>query len=164
MAAVSAGILLVRVRDGAPELLLVHPGGPFWAKKDVGAWSIPKGELAEGEDPLAAARREFAEELGIACPCADDDLIELGEVRQAGGKRVQAWCGIGSIDTTAIVSNTFEMAWPPRSDALQRFPEVDRAGYFAAEVARTKVLSGQQPLIDRALRALAQAGRISGVS
>lgn len=158
MVAASAGILLIRDVDGVAEFLLVHPGGPFWAKKDDKAWSIPKGEYAADEDPRTAARREFAEELGIGCP--DDELIDLGEVQQAGGKRVRAWCGIGSIDTGSFVSNTFEMVWPPRSGRLQRFPEVDRAGYFTLDVASEKILVGQQPFLARALRALTEAGRL----
>ena len=162
MVAPSAGILLVREVDGVPEFLLVHPGGPFWAKKDEGAWSLPKGEYAPDEDPLAAARREFAEELG--CECPDEDLIDLGEVEQPGGKRVRAWCGIGSIDTGSIVSNTFEMVWPPRSGNLQRFPEVDRAGWFTLDIAGAKILVGQRRFIDSAVRALIQAGRLSATS
>lgn len=161
MGAPSAGIVLVRtsVASGLAEVLLVHPGGPFWAKKDDGAWSIPKGEFASDEDPLTAARREFAEELGSQCP--DDDLIAIGEIVQAGRKHVHAWAGLGSIDTTQIVSNTFEMIWPPRSGLLQRFPEVDRAGFFSLEDAHAKIIDGQWPLLDRALRALTSFGRLA---
>jgi predicted NUDIX family NTP pyrophosphohydrolase len=153
----SAGILLVRFIEGVAEFLLVHPGGPFWAKKDAGAWSIPKGEYGHDEDPRLCALREFREELGVECP--DEDLIELGEVVQAGGKRVTAWCGIGAIDTAAIESNTFEMEWPPRSGRMQRFPEVDRAGYFRTADAEDKILPAQRALLDRALGALAQRDR-----
>lgn len=162
MVAPSAGILLIREVEGAAEVLLVHPGGPFWAKKDDGAWSIPKGEYSADEDPLTAARREFAEELGIECP--DHDLLDLGEIKQPGGKRVRAWCGVGSIDTGSFVSNTFEMVWPPRSGRLQRFAEVDRAGWFMTDVAATKLLVGQRPFIDAALRALRQSGRLTCVA
>jgi predicted NUDIX family NTP pyrophosphohydrolase len=154
----SAGLLLVRVVDGGAEFLLVHPGGPFWAKKDTGAWSIPKGEYDEADDPRACALREFREELGLDCP--DPDLIELGEITQAGGKRVRAWCGVGAIDTTTIESNTFEMEWPPKSGQRQRFPEVDRAGYFDLHTAETKILPGQRPFLERAVRALRDAGRL----
>lgn len=154
----SAGVLLVRVVDGEAQFLLVHPGGPFWAKKDAGAWSIPKGEYDEADDPMDCALREFSEELGLECP--DDDLIALGEITQAGGKHVLAWCGVGSIDTTAIDSNTFEVEWPPKSGKLQRFPEVDRAGYFDRDAAEVKILPGQLPFLDRAMRALGDAGRL----
>jgi predicted NUDIX family NTP pyrophosphohydrolase len=158
----SAGIVLVRQSGegaGPVEILLVHPGGPFWAKKDAGAWSIPKGEYELGEDPRLVAEREFLEELGVACP--DGDLIDVGAITQSGGKEVTAWCGVGTIDTSTIVSNTFEMVWPPKSGNVQRFPEVDRAGFFGLEVALQKVLASQRPLLERAVRALADAGRIS---
>ena len=151
---------MVRVVGGVTELLLVHPGGPLWAKKDLGAWSIPKGEYAPGDDPQEAARREFAEELGVECPA--EQLIDLGEIVQAGGKRVVAWCGLGAIDTSRIVSNTFEMDWPPRSGRRQSFPEIDRAEYFSAELAAEKILAGQRPFVDRALRALSDAGLLPG--
>ena len=144
----SAGILLHRrAADGSREVLLVHPGGPFWAKKDDGAWSIPKGEYGDGEDPQAAARREFGEELGS--PAADGDLVDLGEVRQRAGKVVTAWALEGDIDADAISSNTFTMEWPPRSGTMREFPEVDRAGWFGLDEARERILPAQAPLLDR---------------
>ncbi len=144
----SAGILLHRrTADGRREVLLVHPGGPFWARKDLGAWSIPKGEYGDDEDPLAAARREFAEELGS--PATDGDLVDLGEVRQRGGKVVTAWALEGDIDADAISSNTFTMQWPPRSGTMREFPEVDRAGWFGLDEARERILPAQAPLLDR---------------
>ena len=144
----SAGILLHRRSgDGALEVLLVHPGGPFWAKKDLGAWSIPKGEYEDGEDALAAARREFAEELGS--PAADGELVALGEVRQTSGKVVTAWALEGDIDADAVTSNTFTMEWPPRSGRTREFPEVDRAAWFGLDEARERILPAQAPLLDR---------------
>ena len=148
MARRSAGIVLHRRgADGAVEVLLVHPGGPFWARRDAGAWSIPKGEHGDDEEPLAAARREFAEELGIAAP--DGEAAPLGEVRQRGGKLVAAWAVAGDLDPERIVSNRFELEWPPRSGRRQSFPEVDRAGWFPLAQAREKLLAGQLPLLDR---------------
>jgi predicted NUDIX family NTP pyrophosphohydrolase len=147
----SAGILLFRDR-AAPELLLVHPGGPFWAKKDLGAWTIPKGELGEGEEPRACALRELAEELGPAAPpLAPGDLIELGQVRQKAGKLVHAWAGEGDFDPAALESNSFELEWPPRSGEMREFPEVDRAEWFDPAEARRRILSAQQPFVDRLL-------------
>jgi predicted NUDIX family NTP pyrophosphohydrolase len=143
----SAGILLHRRRDGAHEVLLVHPGGPFWAKKDAGAWSIPKGEYEDGEEPQACALREFAEELGTPPP--DGELVELGEVRQRGGKVVSAWALAGDTDADAIRSNTFTMQWPPRSGTMREFPEVDRAAWFSLDEARERILPAQAPLLDR---------------
>jgi predicted NUDIX family NTP pyrophosphohydrolase len=128
------------------EVLLVHPGGPFWRNKDEGAWSIPKGEIDVGENPEDVARREFLEELGTA-PIAP--LQPLGEVRQRGGKRVHAFAMKGDLDVGAVVSNTFEIEWPPRSGRTQTFPEIDRAEWFALPIARTKILEGQRPLLDR---------------
>ena len=143
----SAGLVLFRQREGDEiEVLLVHPGGPFWAKKDLGAWSIPKGEHADDEDPLAAARREFAEELGQAPP--DGEPVPLGEVRQKGGKRVVAWALEGDLDPATVASNAFEIEWPPRSGRLQEFPEVDRAEWFSLEEARRRILEGQIPLLE----------------
>lgn len=154
MAKESAGILLFRDR-AAPELLLVHPGGPYWAKKDLGAWTIPKGELGEGEDARACALRELAEELGPAAPAlAPGDLIELGQVRQKAGKLVHAWAGEGDFDPAALESNGFELEWPPRSGTRREFPEVDRAEWFAPEEARRRILPAQAELIDRLLDAL----------
>ena len=125
MAAVSAGLVLYRQRDGKLEVLLVHPGGPFWQKRDEGVWSIPKGEFAENEVGIDVARREFQEELGTAAPAGE--ATPLGEVRQRGGKVVHAWAMRGDLDVTRTTSNTFEIEWPPRSGKMQRFPEVDRA-------------------------------------
>jgi predicted NUDIX family NTP pyrophosphohydrolase len=144
----SAGILLHRPGAAGPEVLLVHPGGPYWAKRDLGAWSIPKGEYDDDEDPLACARREFAEELGSEPP-AGTEPVDLGEVRQKGGKVVMAWAIAGDLDATAIRSNTFEMEWPPRSGARREFPEVDRAEWFGIHEARERILPAQAPLLDR---------------
>jgi predicted NUDIX family NTP pyrophosphohydrolase len=144
----SAGILLYRVSAaGDIEVLLVHPGGPFWARKDAGAWSIPKGEYDEGDDPAMRAEEEFAEELGLRAPSGPRH--DLGEVRQAGGKRVRAWAVLGDLDTGATTSNVFEMEWPPRSGEQRTFPEVDKAAWFSLAEARTKLLTGQLPLLDR---------------
>jgi predicted NUDIX family NTP pyrophosphohydrolase len=147
----SAGILLYRISDGGLEVFLVHPGGPFWARKDAGAWSIPKGEHGDAEDPEACARREFAEETGTAL--GPGALADLGTVRLKSGKRVSAWAAEGDLDPEAIRSNTFEAEWPPRSGRRQAFPEVDRAGWFALEAAREKLNPAQVPFLDR-LRAL----------
>jgi predicted NUDIX family NTP pyrophosphohydrolase len=152
MARRSAGILLYRRRGGAVELLLVHPGGPLWARRDAGAWSIPKGEYGEGEDPLAVALREFEEETGQRPPA--DGLVALGEVRQRGGKVVSAWAARGDLDPEAITSNTFILEWPPRSGVRREFPEVDRAGWFDPPTARVKLLAAQAELVDRLLAAL----------
>jgi predicted NUDIX family NTP pyrophosphohydrolase len=143
----SAGILLHRRRDQRLEVLLVHPGGPFWARRDEGAWSIPKGEHEREEDPLVAARREFEEELGVAPP--DGPAHDLGEVHQKGGKRVRAWALAGEFDPEAIVSNTFELEWPPRSGRLIEVPEVDRAEWFALDEARRRINPAQAELLDR---------------
>jgi predicted NUDIX family NTP pyrophosphohydrolase len=143
----SAGILLFRRTGDELEVLLVHPGGPFFARRDAGAWSIPKGLCEEGEEPLACARREFAEELGSPCP--DGPALELGEIRQRNGKRVTAWAVEGDLDADAITSNTFTMQWPPRSGRTQEFPEVDRAGWFGLNEARERILAAQAPLLDR---------------
>jgi predicted NUDIX family NTP pyrophosphohydrolase len=143
----SAGIVLYRVADGSPEVLLVHPGGPFWAKKDLGAWSIPKGEYEPDEDPRAAALREFEEETGARLP--RDELVELGPVVQKGGKEVTAWAAPGDLDAAAVTSNSFEMEWPPRSGRRQQFPEIDRAEWFTLDEARTKLVGAQVELLDR---------------
>jgi predicted NUDIX family NTP pyrophosphohydrolase len=142
----SAGLLLYRVRDGEAEVLLGHMGGPFWARKDERAWSIPKGEYDDDEDPLAAARREFAEETGSAPPEAE--ALPLGEVRQSAGKRVVAWALHGDLDPATVRSNTFAIEWPPRSGRQQEFPEIDRAEWFGLAAARRKVVKGQVPLLD----------------
>jgi len=143
----SAGILLYRLTSGAPEVLLVHPGGPFWARKDAGVWSIPKGEHGDDEDPQACARREFEEETGTAL--APGALADLGTVRLKSGKQVTAWAAEGDLDAEAIRSNTFDMEWPPRSGRTQAFPEVDRAGWFELEAAREKLNPAQAELVDR---------------
>jgi len=139
---------------GVLEVLLVHPGGPFWAKRDDGWWSIAKGELAEGEDAVSAAEREFHEETGVVLPSGH--RIELGEIRQSGGKRVRAWAvEAPDISVDEVVSNVFETEWPPRSGTFQSFPEVDRAAWFVATTARRKLVKGQQDLVDRLVAALA---------
>jgi predicted NUDIX family NTP pyrophosphohydrolase len=153
MAKRSAGVLLHRVRGGLVEVLLVHPGGPFWAGKDLGAWSIPKGEYDDGDDPLAAALREFEEETGQPPP--KGALLDLGEVRQRGGKVLRAWAAAGDLDPAALASNTFELEWPPRSGRRREFPEVDRAGWFDPATAREKLLDAQRELLDRLLARLA---------
>jgi predicted NUDIX family NTP pyrophosphohydrolase len=141
----SAGILLYRRGERGTEVLLVHPGGPFWAKKDEGAWSIPKGELAPGEDALTRARTELEEETGAAI---EGDFRPLPPCRQAGGKRIQAWAIEGAFDPAALRSNTFLLEWPPRSGRRQEFPEVDRAEWFDLATARMKINPGQRPLLD----------------
>jgi predicted NUDIX family NTP pyrophosphohydrolase len=143
----SAGILLHRDGPDGPEVLLVHPGGPAWSGRDRGAWSIPKGEYQSGEDPLAAARREFAEELGSEPP--DGHPTDLGEVRQRSGKLVRAWAIEGDLDATAITSNTVPFEWPPRSGKKIEIPEVDRAEWFSLPEAREKINPGQVPLLER---------------
>jgi predicted NUDIX family NTP pyrophosphohydrolase len=144
----SAGILLYRTTGGAPEVLLVHPGGPFWARRDAGAWSIPKGEY-EDDDALAAALREFEEETGSALETGE--LRDLGEVKQRGGKVVRAWAAEGDIDADAVHSNTFTMEWPPRSGRTAEFPEIDRAGWFGVDEAREKLNAAQAEFLDRLL-------------
>jgi predicted NUDIX family NTP pyrophosphohydrolase len=141
----SAGLLLYRLRSGALEVFLVHPGGPFWKKKDQGAWSIPKGEPHPGEEPLATAIREFAEETG-ATPAGD--FRALPPIRQAGGKLVHAWAIEGDLDPRSLVSNEFEMEWPPRSGKRARFPEIDRGTWFALDAARSRINKGQAALLD----------------
>jgi predicted NUDIX family NTP pyrophosphohydrolase len=143
----SAGILLYRRRAGALEVLLVHPGGPFWAKKDLGAWSIPKGEHDASEDARACALREFEEEIGSAPH--PGELAELGEVRQKSGKVVAAWALEGDLDPVTVRSNTFTMQWPPRSGQMQEFPEVDRAGWFGVADARERINPAQAAFLDR---------------
>lgn len=147
MAKRSAGILLYRGEGDELRLLLVHPGGPFWAKKDQGAWSIPKGEYDADEAPLAAARREFLEELGLLAP--DGPLIPLGEIRQPSGKLVTAWAVEADLDPTAIVPGTFELEWPRGSGQLQTIPEIDRVAWFPLDEARVRLLEGQRPFLDR---------------
>jgi len=141
----SAGLLLFREGAGRLEVLLVHPGGPFWANKDAGAWSIPKGGIEEAEEPLAAALREFEEETGTR-PAGEP--IALEPRRQPAGKLVYAWAMRGDLDPAAVTSTTFSMEWPPRSGRRQEFPEVDRAAWFTLEVARGKIVRGQAPFLD----------------
>jgi predicted NUDIX family NTP pyrophosphohydrolase len=144
MAKKSAGILLFRRISSHLEVMLVHPGGPFWAKKDEGAWSIPKGEFEAGEDPLEVARREFEEETGLA---VKGDFLPLSVLRQPGGKLVHAWAIEGDFDVKNLKSNTFSLEWPPGSGRPKEFPEVDRAGWFSLEEARRKILKGQEPFL-----------------
>src|SRR5215210_9377797 len=148
MARRSAGILLHRGGAGGREVLLVHPGGPFWARRDDGAWSIPKGEYDDGEDPMAAALREFEEELGSALAHVGE-LVALGEVRQRNRKVVTAWAAQGALDASAMRSNTFTMEWPPRSGQRQEFPEIDRAEWFGLARAREKLVEAQAAFVDR---------------
>lgn len=150
----SAGILLFRRGGGETEFLLVHPGGPFWAKRDLGAWSIPKGEIEAGEEPRDSALRELAEELGAPPRLDPGQLIELGQVRQRAGKVVDAWAAEADFDPATLQSICFEMEWPPRSGRQQEFPEVDRAEWFGLGAARKKILAGQAPFLDRLLEHL----------
>ena len=138
---------MYRLVAGELEVLLVHPGGPFWARRDDGVWSIPKGEYEDGEEPLTAARREFAEELGSEPPAGE--MLDLGEIRQRSGKRVCAWALAGDLDAEAVVSNNFTLEWPPRSGRMREFPEIDRAGWFDLRTARKKLNPGQVPLLER---------------
>jgi len=150
----SAGLLVYRRNaDDGIEVLLVHPGGPFWAKKDDGAWSIPKGEYEPSEEAFDVALREFEEEVGQSPP--DGEPLLLGELRQPSGKVVRAWAVEGDLDVTDVRSNTFEMEWPPRSSRTQEFPEVDRAGWFGLDDAKRKLLRGQVGLLDRLAKRLA---------
>jgi predicted NUDIX family NTP pyrophosphohydrolase len=151
----SAGVLLYRDRASGLEVLIAHMGGPFWARKDAGAWSIPKGEYDSEESPLAAARREFAEELGAPVP--DGDVSDLGEVTQSGGKVVTAFAVRGELDTTEVISNTFTMEWPPGSGKFAEFAEIDRAEWCDIATARARLVAGQRPLLDRLLKAIGQA-------
>ena len=146
MPKLSAGVLLYRVRDDVVETLLAHPGGPFWARKDDGAWSIPKGEYIDGEDPWAAAQREFAEELGLPVP--GGPRLDLGALKQSSGKVVTAFAVRGDLDISNAHSNTFELEWPKDSGTMREFPEVDRVAWFPVAQARTKLLTGQRPYLD----------------
>lgn len=152
---ISAGILLFRRRGDDVEVLIGHMGGPFWARKDAGAWTIPKGECHDGEDPLDAARREFAEELGSPPP--GGELVDLGEVRQGSGKRVRVWALEGDLDATAIVSTTFTMQWPPRSGREVQCPELDRAAWVAPEEAQALLIRAQAEFVDRLIETLVVA-------
>ena len=151
----SAGVLLYRRSDAALEVLLVHPGGPYWLRKDRGAWQLPKGEIGAGEEPEETARREFEEELGFAL---DGPLQPLGDIRQAGGKWVTAFAAEGDLDASAIRSNTFDTEWPPRSGKLERFPEISAARWLTLADARTVMLESQLPLLDRLEDALRRSG------
>jgi predicted NUDIX family NTP pyrophosphohydrolase len=155
MAKKSAGVLLYRGEGNAVEVFLVHPGGPFWAKKDDGAWSIPKGEFTDGEEPVEAAKREFREETGFGVEGAFE---ALERVRQPSGKIVYAWSVKGDVDASAIHSNTFSMEWPPGSGEMQEFPEVDRGGWFDLALARRKILKGQLPVLEQFQRKLGIPG------
>jgi predicted NUDIX family NTP pyrophosphohydrolase len=148
----SAGLLVYRVSETGTEVLLAHPGGPFWRNRDDGAWTIPKGEFSDDEEPLAAAKREFEEELGSGAPIGD--YIQLRPIKQKNGKIVHAWAIEGDFDPATLNSNTFEMEWPPKSGRMQSFPEVDRAAWFQPEVAKKKILAGQPALIDELLELL----------
>jgi len=148
---------MFRRRGAAPELLLAHPGGPFWARRDDAAWTLPKGEILLDEDPLAAARREFLEETGFASAAP---FLPLGELRQKSGKRITAWAFEGDADPALLVSNRFDVEWPPRSGRLQSFPEIDRVRWFGVEDARRKLIAGQVPFVDALLNALG-AGRVA---
>lgn len=154
----SAGLLMYRRAGGVLRLLLVHPGGPFWTKKDLGAWSIPKGEYADGENPLAVARREFEEELGCA-PAGEAWL--LGEIVQPGRKVVTAWALEGDYDVATLRSNTFELEWPPNSGRRQSFPEVDRAEWFTVEEARERILRGQRDFVSRLVAKVETGSRMA---
>jgi len=143
----SAGLIIYRLKDNLPQVLLAHMGGPFHAKKDDGHWSIPKGLIDDGEDALEAAKREFTEELGLQVP--DGEFIELGEVEQHNNKIVTAWALESDLDATNVKSNTFEMEWPPRSGKKQEFPEIDRAGWFSLAEAARKAIPGQAELFER---------------
>lgn len=147
----SAGILMYRFVEGVAEVLLVHPGGPYWEKKDAGAWSIPKGEYGDCEDPFAAARREFKEETGFE---GEGDFIELIPQRQPNGKVVFAWAVEGNLDCSRLVSNRFPLEWPPGSGQTMEFPEVDRCGWFRIEMAAEKILKGQLPFLSQLCRLL----------
>ncbi|CAM3781663.1 NUDIX domain-containing protein [Smaragdicoccus niigatensis] len=151
----SAGLLVYRV-SAVIEVLLVHPGGPFWARKDDGAWSIPKGEYLADEEPLAAAIREFKEEIGIDPPNAD--VLELGTIKQPSGKKVTAFAVAGDLDLDGFNSNTFPLEWPPKSGKVQEFPEVDRVEWMPLDRARTKLLKGQVPFLDLLVERLAGPG------
>lgn len=154
----SAGILLYRDGRAGPEVFLVHPGGPFWARKDAGAWSIPKGEYGAGEDPLEAAQREVLEETGAE---VGGPFTALRPVRQAGGKVVTAWAARGDLDPAQLRSNTFSLEWPPRSGVQREFPEIDRGAWFTLEEARGRLLASQRPLLEELARLLGGGGEHS---
>jgi predicted NUDIX family NTP pyrophosphohydrolase len=149
----SAGLLMYRVREGLLEVLLVHLGGPFWSRKDAGAWFVPKGGVEAGEEPFAAACREFQEETGVA---PQGPFLELGSVQHKSGKRVVAWAFLGDMDPGALRSNTFELEWPPKSGKFQNFPEIDRADFFTVHAAKEKMHTAEYTLVER-LQALVHA-------
>ncbi len=153
----SAGLLLYRRRDRTLEVLLVHPGGPFWKRREEGAWSLPKGEIEQGERPIEVARREFQEELGQPPP--EGSFTPLGSIRQAGGKVVHAWAAPGALDVERVESGTFSVEWPPRSGRMQEFPEVDRAAWFDLQTARRMILQAQSTFLDRLEAALSTQDR-----
>lgn len=155
MAKISAGIVLFRRRPGGVEVLLVHPGGPFWAKKDIGAWSIPKGLIDEGEDLLAAAKREFLEETGMT---VDGEFLDLGAHKQPGGKTIVAWAHEADFDPASLKSNVFSLEWPPRSGRMAEFPEVDRAAWYSIGEALDKATKGQKPIIEALMQKLGGKG------
>lgn len=140
----SAGILLYRLHDGVPEVFLVHPGGPFWVKKDAGAWTIPKGEIEENENAFTGAKRELEEETGIK---VSGDFIELAPLKQNSNKKIYAWALLFDVDPSAVTSNTFELEWPPKSGIKKSFPEIDKAAWFHMDEAKKKIIKGQIPLI-----------------
>jgi predicted NUDIX family NTP pyrophosphohydrolase len=154
----SAGILLYRPTPGAPELLLAHPGGPYWAKRDLGAWTVPKGEVEEGETSVECALRELTEELGPVPELDAAVLVDLGSVRQKSGKVVEAWAAQGEFDPAALSGNSFTIEWPPRSGVEREFPEVDRVAWFGPDTAREKILPAQSPFVDRLLDHLGVVG------
>jgi predicted NUDIX family NTP pyrophosphohydrolase len=156
MPKLSAGLLLYRITDGVVEVLIGHPGGPFWAKKDDGAWSIPKGEYTDGEDPWAAAQREFEEELGKTPP--EGARIDLEPLKQPSGKIITAFAVRGDLDLDGTFSNTFTLEWPKGSGNVREYPEIDRVGWFPVAQARSKLLKGQRPLLDALMRSLEDDG------
>jgi predicted NUDIX family NTP pyrophosphohydrolase len=158
----SVGILLWRCRDDRLEVLLAHPGGPLWVKKNFGHWTIPKGEMEPGEEFMAVARREFAEETGHEVP--DRPLIDLGQITQKSGKLVLGWAVEGDLDTSTAVSNTYDMEWPPRSGIVQAFPEIDRVEWFDLDEARRRLKAAQVPFLDRLQAALASPQEVGGSS
>ena len=153
MTKVSAGLLMYRKRNQQLEVLLVHLGGPFWAKKDAGAWFVPKGEVNPGEDELAAAKREFAEETGLV---PAENLVPLGSVKHKSGKKVSAWAFEGNCDPAALRSNTFQMEWPPRSGKTREFPEIDRAAFFTLDAAREKMHPAEFEFASRLVKAISE--------
>lgn len=152
MPKVSAGLLMCRRRDGRLEFLLAHPGGPYFSRRDEGAWTLPKGAVEEGETPQQAACREFREETGF--DSGEGPFVELGQIRQRSGKIVHGWAFMGDADPSTLTSETFEMEWPPRSGRTRTFPEIDRAQFFAAPEARVKIIAAQAPFLERAAAAL----------